>query len=40
MTLEDMANQLLLTILGDTNPDDIKLFSEEEALEAELRRGL
>lgn len=39
MTLEDMAN-LLLTILGDTNPDDIKLFSEEEALEAELRRGL
>ena len=40
VTLEDVANQLLLPILGDVDPSDIQLSTEEEALEAELRKGL
>lgn len=40
MTLEDVANQLLLPILGDTDPLDIKLFADEEAVEAKLTKGI
>ena len=29
ITLEDVANQLLLLILGDTDPNDIELFAKE-----------
>jgi len=35
MTLEDVANQLLLPILSDVDPSNIELSSEEEAMEAE-----
>lgn len=38
MTLENMANQLLLPILGDIDPNEIKLFVEEEVVEAELKK--
>jgi len=40
MTLEDVANQLLLPILGDTYPNNIRLFAEEEAMEVELKKGV
>ena len=40
MTLEDAANQLLLPILGDIDPATLELFSEEEAVEAELKKGM
>jgi len=40
VTLEDVANQLLLPILGDMDPSDIELSSEEEAVEAKLRKGM
>ena len=40
MTLEDMANQLLLPILDDVDPSDIQLSVDREALEVELRKGL
>ena len=40
MTLEDMANQLLLPILGGVDPSDIQLSVDGEALEVELRKGL
>nr|POE79189.1 hypothetical protein CFP56_39913 [Quercus suber] len=40
VTLEDVANQLLLLILGDTDPATIELSSEEEAIEAELRKRM
>lgn len=40
MTLEDMENQLLLPILGDMDPSDIKLSIKEEAVEVELRKGI
>ena len=40
MTLEDVANQLLLPILGDTDPNHIELSVEEEAVEAELKKGM
>ena len=36
VTLEDVANQLLLPILGDSDPAALELSSEEEAIEAEL----
>ena len=36
MTSEDVANQLLLPILGDVDPGALELSSEEEAVEAEL----
>lgn len=39
VTLEDLTNQLLLPILGDTNLTDIELFVEEEAAKAELKKG-
>lgn len=38
MTLENMANQLLLPILGDIDPNEIKLFVEEEVVEAKLKK--
>ena len=40
MTLEDVANQLLLPILGDVDSSNIKLSIEGEAMEAELRKGM
>ena len=40
VTLEDMANQLLLPILGGTDPNNIELSTEEEAVEAELKKGV
>ena len=38
MTLEDVANQLLLPILDDVDPATLELSLEEEAVEAELRK--
>ena len=40
VTLEDMANQLLLPIIGGTDPNNIELSTEEEAVEAELKKGV
>ena len=40
MTLEDVANQLLLPILGDADLSNIELSVEEEAMEAKLRKGM
>ena len=40
MTLEDVANQLLLPILGDMDPSAIKLSPKEEVVEAELKKGI
>ena len=40
MTLEDVANQLLLPILDDTDPNHIDLFVEEEAVEVKLKKGM
>ena len=43
VTLEDVANQLLLPILSDMDPNDIDLSAEEEAVEAaevELKKGM
>ena len=40
MTLENVANQLLLPILGDVDPSDMELSPEEEAVVAELRKGM
>lgn len=40
VTLEDMANQLLLPILGDIEPSDIQLSTDAEAMEVEVRKGL
>ena len=40
MTLEDVANQLLLPILGDANPDALELSLEEKVVEAELKKKI
>ena len=40
MTLEDVANQLLLPILGDIDPATLELSPEEEAVEAELKKRM
>ena len=40
MTLEDVANQLLLPILGDTDLAALVLSPEEEAIEVELRKRM
>ena len=40
MTLEDVANQLLLPIIGDVDPSALELSVEEKAMEAELRKGM
>ena len=40
MTLEDVANQLLLPILGDADPAALEFSPEEEAIKAELRKRM
>ena len=40
VTLEDVANQLLLPILADVNPAALELSLEEEAIKAELRKRM
>ena len=40
MTLEDVANQVLLPILGDVDPGASELSPEEEAVEAELKKRM
>ena len=40
MTLEDVANQLLLPVLGDVDPGALELSAEEKAMEVELRKGM
>ena len=40
MTLEDVANQLLLPILGDADLSIIELSIEEDSVQAELRKGM
>ena len=35
-----MTNQLLLPILDDTNPNDIELSTDEEVVEADLKKGV
>ena len=40
VTLEDVANQLLLPIPGDANPATLELSPEEEAIEAELKKRM
>ena len=40
MTLEDVANQLLLPILGDVDLSAMEFSLEEEAVEAELKKGI
>ena len=40
VTLEDVANQLVLPILGDADPATLELSSEEEAIEAELKKRM
>ena len=40
MTLENVANQLLLSILGDVDPDALELSPEEEVVEAELKKRM
>ena len=40
MTLEDVADQMLLPILGDTDPAALELSPEEEAIKVELRKRM
>ena len=40
MTLEDVANQLLLPILGDVDPATLELSPKEEVVKAELKKGM
>ena len=40
VTLKDVANQLLLPILNDTNPAVPELSPEEKAIEAELKKRM
>ena len=40
VTLEDLANQLLLPILRDVDPTTLELSPEEEAVEAEDRKSV
>ena len=40
MTLEDVLNQLLLPILSNVDPSNIELSPKEEAVEAELKKGI
>ena len=40
VTLEDVANQLFLPILGDVNPGALELSLEEKAAKAKLRKGM
>ena len=38
MTLEDVANQLLLPILSDADPGTLELSLKEKAVEVELKK--
>ena len=38
--LEDVANQVLLPILGDVDPGSLELSQEEEAVQAELKKRM
>ena len=40
VTFKDVANQLLLPILGDADPATLELSSEEEVVEAELKKRM
>ena len=40
MTLENVANQLLLPILGDIDLATLELSLKEEAMEAELKKRM
>ena len=40
MTLEDMANQLLLPILGDVDLGALELSPKEKAMEVELKKRM
>ena len=40
VTLEDVANQLLLPILDDVDPATLEFSPKEEAIEAELRKRM
>ena len=40
MTLEDVANQVLLPILGDVDPSALELSLEEEVVKAELKKRM
>ena len=40
VTLEDVANQLLLPILGDIDLAALELSPEEEAVEAKLKKRM
>ena len=40
VTLKDVANQLLLPILGDADPATLEFSPEEEAIKAELRQRM
>ena len=40
VTLEDVANQLLLPILGDADPTALEFSPEEETIEAELKKRM
>ena len=40
MNLEDVANQLLLPILGDADPNALELSPEEEAVKAKLKKRM
>ena len=40
MTLEDVAKQLLFSILGDVDPGTLELSLEEEVVEAELKKRM
>lgn len=40
MTLEDVANQWLLPILGNVDPSAMELSPEKEAVEAKLNKGI
>ena len=40
VTLEDVANQLLLPILGNVDPAALELSLEEKVVEAELKKRM
>ena len=40
VTLADVANQILLPILGNVDLSEMELSPEEEAVEAELKKGM
>ena len=40
MTLEDVANQLLLPVLGDVDLGSLELSPKEEAVQVELKKKM